>query len=685
MPTFATLPDLQLVLKAGPDGNQVISDPDGLRPPLDVIPPVSDLVSTGTGPSSMTVAWSYVNEDKHDGFRTEVQIAGGSWQAGATLGPATRGWAASGLPASTSVSIRVIAYNDTYESAPVSVTDMTKEAQDWQLPAGHFHPSEIPIEIIGPRPDNERTFRSRYNWAHPGMQYAVPIAVLGGSYPHYYEIVAVDGPASLASATIGGQRQYGVGVEWYETQDWEDYGTLRWTPVAGDEGQDFSFTIRVTGQDGLSAEVTFRGQVNSAQFVFVDSNGAPGGDGTVGSPFLDFDDLWTGPEDTSFDGKIIVFREGIYDPGKSPVLNLQNNLHLPCVFIGWPGEGKWVMEQGKNVNLQWSVGRPDLWLSDCYVDGNTDDTDNNWFWKATWWSSTDSISQSRMTIWNNTLYNNQGSYDAPGDGNGGWFSFLSPRYAPPYERRQHFLLIKNVFDTGYPTTSPNSNFGSCCDFYGTARGVIEHNVVKNWNIYNPFWLKYQDTWWSIRANCLWGNVNAAFKGHQSQYVPVDGGNVPDKGGYNEYCWNFALTTDDKMQINFSDENEGRPPYPASPQYAYRNTLVSTNTNRFVAGGDIYNSYDNPPTVNNDVRLIDNVVVVSFGSAKATGPWTIRWSSSPQPAGGYTHGDEEGKQYLPNGVLRGTLWVTNGTGVSRETGRLEGNWVEYRGQRGAYVE
>jgi hypothetical protein len=680
MPTFATLPDLQLVLKAGPDGNQVISDPDGLRPPLDVIPPVSDLVSTGTGPSSMTVAWSYVNEDKHDGFRTEVQIAGGSWQAGATLGPAARGWAASGLPASTSVSIRVIAYNETYESDAVSVTDTTKEAQDWQLPAGHYHPSEIPIEIIGPRPDNERTHRSRYNWAHPGMQYAVPIAVLGGSYPHYYEIVAVDGPASLASATIGGQRQYGVGVEWYETQDWEDYGTLRWTPAAGDEGQDFSFTIRVTGQDGLSAEVTFSGQVNSAQFVFVDSNGAPGGDGTVGSPFLDFDDLWTDNTDTRFDGKIIVFREGIYDPGKASVLNLQNNLNLPCVFIGWPGEGKWVMEQGKNVNLQWSVGRPDLWLSDCYVDGNTDDTDNNWFWKVSWWNISDGNSHSRCTIWNNVLYNHQGSYSAPGDGNGGWFSFLSPRWTEDgYETRVHYAIIKNVFDTGYPTTSTGRNYGSCVDFYGTTRSILEHNVIRNWNVATPIWMKLHDQWWSVRANSLWENNETAeiICNQISQY------SVPPapKGGYTEVCWNFRSAKD--LIVLFSDENQ-KTVAPANPQYLYRNTNYYIGTSGFYNGGYLYSSPDAVPIEHNVLRVFDNVHV-TVNRISGTGPWAIGYGNGPRPTGSSRHGDAQAMEWALNGVFEGTLMNDRNGGIDFTTGRLEGDWVEYRGQRGAYVE
>jgi len=634
----------------------------------------------------MTVAWSYVNEDKHDGFRTEVQIAGGSWQAGATLGPATRGWAASGLPASTSVSIRVIAYNDTYESAPVSVTDMTKEAQDWQLPAGHFHPSEIPIEIIGPRPDNERTFRSRYNWAHPGMQYAVPIAVLGGSYPHYYEIVAVDGPASLASATIGGQRQYGVGVEWYETQDWEDYGTLRWTPAAEDEGQDFEFTIRVTGQDGLSAEVTFSGQVNSAQFVFVDSNGAPGGDGTVGSPFLDFDDLWTDNTDTRFDGKIIVFREGIYDPGKAPTRNLQNNLHLPCVFIGWPGEGKWVMEQGKNDNIPWNAGRPDLWLSDCYVDGCTSTGNLNYFFRVTFWNVDDSTSQSRATIWNNTLYNFQGALAKTGDSNSGWFIFLSPRYGPTFERRQHHAYLKNVFDTGYPTTSPGDNYGSCIEHYGTARSVIEHNVVKNWNIYNPWWLKVQNTWWSMRANCSWeNNVNAQTTSQQTTYTPVDGVYV-DKGGYTEYCWNYVLSENNQVKLVCVDKNDKNYGV-ANPQYMYRNTQISTSTKvgKF-SSGDLYNSSENPPTYDNILRVFDTVGCGSYRTSSATGPWTIRWSSSPQPPGSSPHGDTQALEWAPNGVFSGTLFGNGVTvDVDLTSGRLQGTWVEYRGQRGAYVE
>jgi hypothetical protein len=234
-----------------------------------------------------------------------------------------------------------------------------------------------------------------------------------------------------------------------------------------------------------------------------------------------------------------------------------------------------------------------------------------------------------------------------------------------------------VFDTGYPTTSPGENYGSCWDSYGTERSVIEHNVVKNWNISIPFWLKIQNTWWSVRANCMWeNNVNASFKAQQSNYTQPDDIYI-DKGGYTEYCWNYSKSPENSS-FAFVDKND----WPGNPQYAYRNTIISLNSSAYFAAGDLTNSWDDPPTVNNVIRVFNNAAVASKGQA---GCWTVRWSASPKPAGTSRHTDASALEYLPNGVLEGTLFSTNSTGVSTVTGRLEGNWVEYRGQRGAYVE
>jgi hypothetical protein len=65
-------------------------------------------------------------------------------------------------------------------SAEASARTTTPVVGDWQLPAGHFEPSHIQPRIIAPRPDVERTYASRYSWAYPGLEYAVPIVVLGG-------------------------------------------------------------------------------------------------------------------------------------------------------------------------------------------------------------------------------------------------------------------------------------------------------------------------------------------------------------------------------------------------------------------------------------------------------------------------------------------------------------------------
>jgi hypothetical protein len=509
------------------------------------------------------------------------------------------------------------------------------------------------------------------------MQYAVPVVVLGGSYPHYYEITGRTGPASISNATIGNRRAYSIGVNWYETQDWEDYGTLRWTPAPGDEGQTFSFTIRVTGQDGASATVTYSGTVQSDKFVFLDANAAPGGDGSFTSPFIDFDDLWTGPDDTTFDGKILVFRAGRYDPRKCNARNLQDNLGLPCVFIGFPGDAKWVLDQGLLDGGYWSVGRPDLWLSDCYVDGcnNSSYESNNWFWKVTWWNPGNVRSQSRITIWNNVLHNFQGALAVPGDSCAGWFSFLSPRYPPDYEQRQHLCVIKNVFDTAFPTTSTGKNYGSCVTLYGTTKSVIEHNVAKEWGVYRPWWLKIQDSYMSVRANMSWsdGGYAVGVTITMTNYGGVEG----RKGGHNEICWNFDRNIDSSSTFNTEEYDTGQ----SDPTYIYRNTTVKTG-NYFagLASIAIDNKEENASPTNVIVGL-NNANYVSKVRVDSDGPWyTYAWDNSLR---GYRT-DQIAKTRSPLSTFSGNIFAQDQR-IDFTTGRFTGAWESLSGLKGAYIE
>ena len=183
---------------------------------------------------------------------------------------------------------------------------------NWKLPDGHFIPTRVDMRIAAPRPDEERTENSRYSWAYPGLEYTVPIAVIGGSYPFYYQIIARSGPASIQNATIGETRTYNVGTEWYDTQNFRDYGVIRWIPAIEDEGEAFSFTVQVTGQDYKLATIEFSGTVQADKFTFIQDGAAPGGDGTLNSPYEDLTDLWVDRDDDRWQGQMIVLRAGTY-------------------------------------------------------------------------------------------------------------------------------------------------------------------------------------------------------------------------------------------------------------------------------------------------------------------------------------------------------------------------------------
>ena len=347
------------------------------------------------------------------------------------------------------------------------------------------------------------------------------------------------------------------------------------------------------------------------------------------------------------------------------------------MFIGYPGDAKWVMDQGLGDGASWSVGRPDLWLSDCYVDGcyNSADT-NNWFWKATWWSASDSPSQSRMTIWNNVLHDFQGARAVPGDSNCGWFSFLSPRYPPQYEQRQHFTLAKNIFDGGTPTTSAGPNYGSCCDFYGTKNSVIEHNIVKKWGIYFPFWLKVQDHHWSIRANLNWdqGDFNATTRANQTVSTPLS--EYVLKGGFVEYCWNFSWSASGS-HFGTQEYNDGQ----ANPFYVYRNTGVTTGT-KYVAPFGILHAddmEDNAEPTNVAIGLNNLAIDVKIDAIN-NGPWRIHtWDN--RVVG--TLDDAAAKAAMPLGTFSGNVWGQQIL-IDFTTGAATGTWDVYNGLKGAYI-
>jgi len=208
---------------------------------------------------------------------------------------------------------------------------------DFQLAAGHFLPAKMPPLIIHPRPSAELTTNSRAAYAYPGIKYRLPIGVRGGSYPFKFEITARSGTADVSGATIGNT----LVISNDELIPADDYGVIEWTPLAGDNGKTYSFTVRVTDQEGTTDTVTFNGNVDSSKFIFTDPAATGGGTGAIGSPFTWAETFGT-DEGVINAGKFVYFREGVHvfdgHASSNDNISISGGSDKPVAFLGYPNE-----------------------------------------------------------------------------------------------------------------------------------------------------------------------------------------------------------------------------------------------------------------------------------------------------------------------------------------------------------
>lgn len=164
-------------------------------------------------------------------------------------------------------------------------------AAGWQLAVGHYETANLALTIVAPH--GSASAASRYRRAYPGLAYRVPVVVSGGAWPFQYELTTA--PTGM---TIG------------ETYGSTDYGVISWpSPVAGT----YTVAARVTDQQGATATATWTLTVTTASTIFVDATAAPGGTGTIGSPFASIQDFWGSDRNsTTYAGYHVYFKNGTY-------------------------------------------------------------------------------------------------------------------------------------------------------------------------------------------------------------------------------------------------------------------------------------------------------------------------------------------------------------------------------------
>ena len=399
---------------------------------------------------------------------------------------------------------------------------------DWKLPAGHFEVSPYPMEIISPRPDGTRTPQSRYSWAYPGAEYRVPICVLFGSYPFLYEITAFGGDASTATATMLGQRAYGVGKEWYESEDWRQYGILRWTPTEEDVGKTFSFTVRVTGQADEQQTITWTGTVTREQFIFVDSEAADGGDGTFESPLNDINDLFVTTANPYF-GKIAYFR------GRDTTYysTLPDWNSGPFSYLGYPGDPM------PKVDMSVIYGA----LSDI----------KDVFLQGIWFDKTRTAAEESYQFYFNGLMDglvvwecrhSHGRNGTVGYENNSYF-WLNANTRPNYRRGLTFK--NNIYEDAIVDGNKSWAFRVITSYW-CEKVLFEGSIVKNWQSQRLYLIKGPHNDVCIRAEnqyepSMIPNADDTLSGQNLLCLGHDGADdYPEVMSLRyEVCWTWALS------------------------------------------------------------------------------------------------------------------------------------------------
>jgi len=180
------------------------------------------------------------------------------------------------------------------------------------------------------QPTTRSMSAGRYTVAYPGIEYSVPLAVVG-KLPLTY---TVNSPA-------GGSV--------------DSKGVLRFiAPTSGIVDVD----IDIVDADGATVNLAWSVSVDAAQFLFIDPAAAPGGDGTINAPYQQIADVWPGNAGTA--GKFVYLRGGTHQMPDTLDVPYKGTYHITIGtadvegFIGYPGESA-VIDQlvaGKHVTFR---------------------------------------------------------------------------------------------------------------------------------------------------------------------------------------------------------------------------------------------------------------------------------------------------------------------------------------------
>lgn len=513
----------------------------------------------------------------------------------------------------------------------------------FQLPTGNFVDSKLTMEVASPRPDIERGTNSRYSFMHSGMENAMPIVILGGAYPFKYEIIANSGTANTSTATIGKLRTYNTDRSWYGSANQKDYGIFRWTPT-GDDGNSYSFTIRITGQDGVFRDIIFSGLVQDSRFIFVDPvNGEDiTGTGTLANPWKS-NTTWNmnDPDDATYKDNFVVWRAGLQTPIDTGKLAGSTK---PRVFIAFEGDAQPTYD-GTIQDHAFLSGEDsnDFFWGGIRVNGTRSDLTESRYFEIFGAALFD-----RAVFWNSYFFD--ASSGTVGTDNEAWISSRSGA------EKKYFCSVGNTFDTA-PLSTDGNGFDST-RLFNFRKCVLEHNIIKNFSGQTLIQPKDECFEFSIRANDMWEGNTAGI----GVIISNQGG-----GDTQEVCWNWILNTD-AIRTNSANSAVDMTNF-----FVFRNTLAPLpGEGRPI---DLFAGSSQP--FSGVVEIESNVLL------GASGNFTVREGStplSPNPAD-----DAQANIWFTNGNFDNQFFDTDTqTEVNITTGLLQNAGLDFLGTDGAEI-
>lgn len=392
-------------------------------------------------------------------------------------------------------------------------------------------PAKMPMHLVYPRPDTETVAHARHRWAHPQMEYAIPIGVQGGAWPFKYELIS--GPSGAKVGSLYGEA---------------NYGSITWTPSASSGTEEFK--VRITDQELNTVEASWKVTIDPSMFVFIKSGATGTKTGAITSPLATAAEWHKSATDSTYANKIIVFRGGNYnlvgDVANNNNVRLTSNQKTPSL-IGFPGEEPIIDASTAKI----VVGD----LTDIFVAGITwknarnDVADAHYFWLTG--------EVSRATFWRNHFTAMQ--FGKAGTDNTG------PVFISNTVKAKENILYKENLITNVNNAAGNGHY---FDIYRANHVLIEQNIAKNNTTSYGFWTKSSIGFVTIRANEAIENVKG------TQLSIGYGSAVGEVPHDHEVCWNRVVVPVDQdgpaIQIAGSDFYKGQ----SYNTFIYRNTIVN---------------------------------------------------------------------------------------------------------------